>query len=62
MSTSVNADMETRLARATRLLATVTDPEIPVVSLDEMGIVRGVFEEADGGIPLCTSCRACRCR
>ena len=50
MSTSVNADMETRLARATRLLATVTDPEIPVVSLDEMGIVRGVFEEADGGI------------
>ena len=50
MSTSVTADMETRLARATRLLATVTDPEIPVVSLDEMGIVRGVFEEADGGI------------
>ena len=50
MINSVIADTETRLAQATRLLATVTDPEIPVVSLDEMGIVRGVFEEADGGI------------
>jgi ring-1,2-phenylacetyl-CoA epoxidase subunit PaaD len=50
VSTSVTADSETRLAQAARLLATVTDPEIPVVSLDEMGIVRGVFEEADGGI------------
>ena len=37
-----------RVTAAWRLLETLTDPEIPVVSLREMGILREVRERADG--------------
>ena len=38
------------LAAAKRLLSTVTDPEIPVVTLDDMGIIRAVTVDADTGV------------
>ena len=37
-----------RVARAWALLDTVLDPEVPVVSVVELGIVRDVVEEGDG--------------
>ena len=38
------------LAAAKRLLSTVTDPEIPVVTLDDMGIIRAVTVDPDTGV------------
>lgn len=37
-------------AELTRLLATVTDPEIPVLTIADLGILRGVRVGADGGV------------
>ena len=37
-------------ARLWRLLDTLTDPEIPVVTLREMGILRALREASDGGV------------
>lgn len=50
MNPLMASDRERSLAQAKRLLSAVTDPEIPVVSLDEMGILRGIFADADTGI------------
>jgi ring-1,2-phenylacetyl-CoA epoxidase subunit PaaD len=36
--------------RALRVLADVTDPEIPVLSVLDLGIVRDVVERPDGGV------------
>ncbi|MCE9657860.1 MAG: phenylacetate-CoA oxygenase subunit PaaJ [Burkholderiales bacterium] len=39
-----------RLDRAWALLDTVLDPEVPVVSVRDLGIVRDVIEREDGGM------------
>ena len=36
------------VARAWRVLDTVTDPEIPVVSLKELGVLRDIRQDSDG--------------
>ncbi|WP_433292523.1 1,2-phenylacetyl-CoA epoxidase subunit PaaD [Actinoplanes sp. CA-030573] len=41
--------MTTTTATAAEIVATVTDPELPMVTLAELGIVRGV-EEGSGGV------------
>lgn len=38
------------LARARQLLATVTDPEIPVLTIEDLGIVRDLRLSDDGGV------------
>ena len=40
----------TRIARAREVLAAVPDPEIPVLSVVDLGIVRSVETLADGGL------------
>jgi ring-1,2-phenylacetyl-CoA epoxidase subunit PaaD len=39
-----------RLSEARRLIDTVCDPEIPVLTLSDLGIVRDVILEDDGGL------------
>jgi ring-1,2-phenylacetyl-CoA epoxidase subunit PaaD len=39
---------ETRVGRAWHVLATVLDPEVPAVSVRDLGIVRDVIEHDDG--------------
>ncbi|MFZ9315267.1 MAG: 1,2-phenylacetyl-CoA epoxidase subunit PaaD [Burkholderiaceae bacterium] len=43
-----------RVAQVWQILDTVTDPEIPVVSLKELGILREVREDADGLVVVIT--------
>ncbi|MFM8603495.1 MAG: metal-sulfur cluster assembly factor, partial [Gemmatimonadota bacterium] len=38
------------VARAWEILATVPDPEVPVISVVELGIVREVQVDADGAV------------
>ena len=45
-----NAPAPDRLARAWSVLATVPDPEIPVLSLVDLGIVRSVEVDAAGAV------------
>ena len=40
--------MSVRLLSAAEAVATVTDPELPMLTLDELGIVRAVRETDDG--------------
>lgn len=42
-----DADADARLARAHALAAAVPDPEIPVVTLEDLGILRSVFHEGE---------------
>ncbi len=49
MDESLPADLQSRVARARELVAVVPDPEIPVVSLADLGILRGV-EAVDGTV------------
>jgi len=42
--------VESRLDRAWTVLDTVLDPEVPVVSVRDLGIVREVIERDDGGM------------
>jgi ring-1,2-phenylacetyl-CoA epoxidase subunit PaaD len=42
------ADIPTRVQRAWQVLETVLDPEVPAVSVRDLGIVRDVIEDADG--------------
>ena len=44
------AEAEAREQQVTQLLAQVPDPEIPVLSIIDLGIVRAVREEADGRV------------
>ena len=58
----VTTDTGERLARASALAAAVPDPEIPVVTLEDLGILRSVAEE-DGRVvvvltPTYTGCPA----
>ncbi len=41
---------DNRVARARAVLGSVPDPEIPVVSIGDLGILRGVSADADGTI------------
>jgi ring-1,2-phenylacetyl-CoA epoxidase subunit PaaD len=50
---SVHA-LSDRVAQVWQILDTVTDPEIPVVSLKELGILREVREDADGVVVVIT--------
>ena len=42
--------VESRLERAWAMLDRVLDPEVPVVSVRDLGIVRDVIERDDGGV------------
>ena len=44
----VSLATETRVGRAWQVLATVLDPEVPAVSVRDLGIVRDVIEHDDG--------------
>ncbi|MFX7898786.1 iron-sulfur cluster assembly protein, partial [Acinetobacter baumannii] len=45
-----SADVVTRLARARAALDAVTDPEIPVVTIAELGILRDVQIDGSGTV------------
>jgi len=47
-STAAPAPPGTRLARAWEVLANVPDPEVPAVSVCDLGMVRDVIEQSDG--------------
>jgi ring-1,2-phenylacetyl-CoA epoxidase subunit PaaD len=44
---SVSASLDTTLEAAWKVLATIPDPEIPVISIVELGIVRNVRRDGD---------------
>jgi len=46
----ISADAATRLARARAALDAITDPEIPVVTIAELGILRDVQIDDDGAL------------
>jgi ring-1,2-phenylacetyl-CoA epoxidase subunit PaaD len=48
MGVAETAEHAERLAAARAVLATVPDPELPTVSLQDLGIVRELHSEADG--------------
>lgn len=48
MATATTTASTTRLEAAWALLRSVPDPEVPVLSVVEFGMVRGLEEEADG--------------
>ena len=48
MGTATEASLQARLAAVREALAHLADPEIPVISLSELGILREVREGADG--------------
>ena len=59
----MNAQIDTRVAAAWRALAAVEDPEIPALSIVDLGLVRSVGIEADGALhvhlsPTYTGCPA----
>lgn len=47
---AAEASVAPRLARVEEVLHGVLDPEVPAVSLHELGIVRGLREAADGAV------------
>jgi len=47
---NVTAAATTRIDAAWRALAAVPDPEVPAISIVELGIVRGVVEADDGAL------------
>ena len=47
-ATAATADAPTRVERAWQVLATVLDPEVPAVSVRDLGIVRDVIEQGAG--------------
>lgn len=49
-STRNNPAVDSKLARARAAIATVCDPEIPVLTLDDLGVVRDVVLDADGEV------------
>lgn len=58
-------DLERRLAAARVAIGRVTDPEIPVLTLDDLGVVRSVIVAGDGAIevditPTYSGCPAMR--
>ncbi|HVC02553.1 MAG TPA: 1,2-phenylacetyl-CoA epoxidase subunit PaaD [Steroidobacteraceae bacterium] len=55
------AGASARVARARAVLATVPDPEIPVLSVLDLGIVREVEETADGTLRVAVSPTYCGC-
>ena len=48
MSESIHAAQDTTLDAAWKVLAAIPDPEIPVISIVELGIVRNVRRDLDG--------------
>ena len=59
----MNAQIDTRVAAAWRALSAVEDPEIPALSIVDLGLVRKVAIEADGVLhvlltPTYTGCPA----
>ena len=49
-----HAEREARIARAWEVLAGVLDPEVPVVSVRDLGIVRDVAIDGDGTVVVLT--------
>jgi ring-1,2-phenylacetyl-CoA epoxidase subunit PaaD len=50
VSEALASRVEARVDEAWRLLADVPDPEVPAISVVDLGIVRAVVEAADGAI------------
>jgi ring-1,2-phenylacetyl-CoA epoxidase subunit PaaD len=50
MSDAAAVDATARAVKAWHVLERVPDPEVPVVSVVDLGIVREVVEEGDGGL------------
>jgi ring-1,2-phenylacetyl-CoA epoxidase subunit PaaD len=49
-STGAGSPTATTTAKARALVAAVPDPEIPVLTIDDLGILRGVQVRADGSV------------
>ena len=47
---SIGTDVERRLSLAWAALASVEDPEIPALSIVDLGLIRGVTPRSDGGL------------
>lgn len=60
-ATPPTAGTRMRVARARAVLATVPDPEIPVLSVLDLGIVREIGETADGTLRVAVSPTYCGC-